>query len=261
MKTLLRQVQAHMPFRDLHDRYLELVLQEGINPEISFDYATLERFTRDDYRKIGDRLLAAGLTVTFHAPFMDLRPGAIDPAVRRISRDRIRAVLDLAPYFRPLSVVCHPSFDNRYYVSTEELWLKNSIETWEALLAVAGEVGTVIALENVYEKSPRLLQRLLSACASPRLRFCFDAGHYQVFSGSSLEDWIESMAPYLFQLHLHDNGGAADEHLPIGHGSFPFSRLFALLRDKDIRPMITLEAHSEKTLWQSLDNLSTMAVL
>jgi sugar phosphate isomerase/epimerase len=260
MKSLLKQIQVHMPFRDLHDRYLDMVLQEGINPEISFDCAALDRFTGDDYRRIGDRLLAAGRTVTFHAPFMDLRPGAIDPVIRRVSRDRIRTVFDLAPYFRPLSVVCHPSFDNRYYVSTEELWVKNSMETWGTLLAVAEEADTIIALENVYEREPRVLKRLLSACPSPRLRFCFDAGHYQVFSSASLEEWIESLAPYLHQLHLHDNRGTADEHLPVGCGAFPFSRLFDLLRARGLRPIVTVEAHNEASLWQSLDKLGAMAM-
>ena len=260
MQALLRQLQVHMPFRDLHDRYLDLVLREGINPEISFDYSALERFTDEDYRRIGDRLLAAGRTITFHAPFMDLRPGALDPDIRRISRYRIQSILALVPYFRPMSIVCHPSFDHRYYVSTEELWLKNSIETWGALAAVAEEADTIIALENVYEREPRVMQRLLSACDSPRLRFCFDAGHYQAFSSASLEDWIESLAPYLHQLHLHDNQGTADEHLPVGCGAFPFSRLFALLRARGLRPIVTLEAHDEESLWQSLDNLSAMAL-
>jgi len=261
MEDILQKVQAHMPFRDLHDRFLPMVLKMRIHPEISFDHAALERFKGDDYRRIADQLLEAGLRITFHAPFMDLRPGAVDPVIRQASLDRLRQVFDLVPVFHPLAVVCHPSFDNRYYVSTEELWLKNSIETWETLLAMAEQAGTTIALENVYEKQPRLLHRLLSACASPRLQFCFDTGHFNVFSRATLEEWINTMAPYLYELHLHDNGGAADEHLAVGGGSFPFFRLFGMLREKRLQPILTLEAHSEKTLWQSLENLKAMAAV
>ena len=61
------------------------------------------------------KLLAdAGLKITFHAPFMDLRPGAMDDKIRRTSIDRIKQVFDLAPYFHPLKIVCHASFDERY---------------------------------------------------------------------------------------------------------------------------------------------------
>lgn len=258
MPSVSSQVQVHMPFRELHDRYLSMVLARRFNPEISFDFATLERFRREDYQRVADQILDAGLSVTFHAPFMDLRPGALDPQIRQVSINRIREVFDLVPLFHPRSVVCHASFDHRYYVSTEELWLQNSVETWTLFIRMAEEMDTTIALENVYEKAPYLLDRLLQACGSPRMRFCFDTGHFNVFSGASLDEWIQVMAPHLFHLHLHDNGGTADEHLAVGQGSFPFSHLFRLLQDKDLRPIMTMEAHREETLWQSLKNLETM---
>lgn len=261
MEAMFNKFQIHMPFRDLYDHYLPLVLKERLNPEISFDYATLERFVKDDYRRIADELLAADLSVTFHAPFMDLRPGAIDPVIRSASLDRIRRVVELAAYFRPLAVVCHPSFDNRYYVSTEELWLANSIETWKTLIAVAETVDTTLCLENVYEKQPRLLLRLLAAVESPRLRFCFDTGHFNVFSSTPLEEWLQAMTPYLFELHIHDNNGAADEHLAAGNGSFPFFRLFGIIREKGVQPIMTLEAHNETNLRLSIENLTAMGVL
>jgi sugar phosphate isomerase/epimerase len=247
-----------MPFRDLFDRYLPLVLEKGLNPEISFDAFTLERFRGDDYRRIADALGEAGRSVTFHAPFMDLRPGAVDPAIRRASVERIQQVFDLAPLFSPRSIVCHPSFDHRYYVSTEELWLENSIGTWTSFSRLALDLDTTVVLENVYERTPRPLERLLAACNSPRLRFCFDTGHCHAFSQAPLEDWMAAMSPYLFQLHLHDNQGAADEHLAVGSGTFPFSRLFHFLNDRGIRPILTLEAHSEKTLWESLANMGKL---
>ena len=181
MPPVSSQVQVHMPFRELHDRYLPLVLERRLNPEISFDFGTLQRFEREDYQRIADRILDAGLSVTFHAPFMDLRPGALDPGIRQVSRDRIREVFDLAPLFHPRSIVCHASFDYRYYVSTEDLWLQNSMDTWTFFSRLAEGADTTICLENVYEKDPRLLERLLAACAGDRLRFCFDTGHFNVF--------------------------------------------------------------------------------
>ena len=151
MRSILEQVQVHIPFHFLHDKYLPVVIKERINPEISFDHYTLDHFQKEDYKKVADQLLEAGLTVTFHAPFMDLRPGAIDPKIRQVSLERLLQVFDLIPYFRPLSVVCHASFDKRYYVSSEQMWLENSIKTWQRLLTLAVEMKTIIALENVYE--------------------------------------------------------------------------------------------------------------
>ena len=261
MQDILKKVQIHMPFHMLRDRYLPMVLKERINPEISFNHETLDRFRPDDYRKVAVALLDAGLTTTIHAPFMDLRPGALDPKIRRATADRLRQVFDLAPDFRPRSIVCHPSFDGRYYVSTEALWLENSIDTWRPFLALAEGMDTLIALENVYETDPHLLKELLCSLHSPHICFCFDTGHFNVFAKAPLEEWISQLGALIGQLHLHDNHGITDEHLPPGEGNFPFGDLLQKLRDMGRRPIITLEAHSEQHLRRSLENIKTMKLL
>ena len=261
MQDILKKVQIHLPFHMLRDRYLPMVLKERINPEISFNHETLDRFRPDDYRKVADTLLAAGLTTTIHAPFMDLRPGALDPKIRQATVDRLRQVFDLAPDFRPRSIVCHPSFDGRYYVTTEDQWLENSIATWQPFLKLAEEMDTLIALENVYETDPYLLKELLSSLRSPHICFCFDTGHFNVFAKAPLGDWISQLGSVTGQLHLHDNHGITDEHLPPGEGNFPFGDLLGKLRNLRRRPIITLEAHSEEHLWRSLKNIKTMKLL
>jgi sugar phosphate isomerase/epimerase len=244
-----------MPFHLLKERHLPMVLREGINPEISFNHATLDRYGRDDFRTVAGELRAAALSVTFHAPFLDLRPGALDPKIRQASVDRLRQVLDLVPLFAPRSVVCHPSFDKRYYVSGEKLWLENSIDTWQRLARCLEGTATMLALENVYETDPEQLALLLSALPSPPVGFCFDTGHFNAFARTPLPLWLEKLLPFLGQLHIHDNDGTSDAHLPVGDGTFPFAAFFATLRERGAAPLVTIEAHSEADLWRSLGNL------
>jgi len=258
MHDILKIVQVHMPFHFLHDHFLPKVIKEGINPEISFNHHALDRFRKEDYIKVADQLLEAGLTITFHAPFMDLRPGAIDPKIRQVTIERLKQVFDLVPYFRPLSIVCHASFDKRYYVSSENTWLDNSIETWKHFLTQAVEMKTVIALENVYEGDCQHLGLLLNAFASPHVCFCFDTGHFNVFSVTPLEEWINSLGARIGQIHIHDNNGLLDEHLPVGEGNFPFWKFFELLHEKGLNPILTIESHTEKHLWRMLENISAM---
>jgi len=258
---VLKKVQVHLPFHFLHAQYLPKVLKYGINPEISFNSHTLDTFREADYRRVAERLHEAGRRITFHAPFMDLRPGAIDPRIREASRERIGQVLALAALFRPEAVVCHPSFDSRYYVSTEDQWLENSLITWRELLAEAATIPVRLVLENVYEEEPRPLQRLLAALDSPDCGFCFDTGHYRAFSRDSLAAWLECLHPFLRHVHLHDNNGEADAHLPVGDGDFPFKEFFTFLRTKDIRPIFTIEAHNERNLRRSLENMERLGFL
>jgi len=261
VQDVLKKVQVHMPFHRLRDGYLKTVVRDRINPEISFTQNVLDNGARDDFRRIADALRAAGLTITFHAPFMDLRPGAIDPKIRQITVERLQQVFDLVPCFRPQSVVCHASFDERYYVSADQVWLENSIATWEPFLSLAEKLHTRIAFENVYETEPRQLKMLLDAFPSPRACLCFDAGHFNVFSHTPLKKWLETLGSRMGQLHLHDNHGTADEHLPVGEGNFPFGDLFQFIRARDMNPIITLEAHSEEYLRRTVKNIRAMGLL
>ena len=258
MHTILKSVQVHMPFHYLRDRFLPLVIKEGINPEISFNHSAFYRFRKEDFLKIADQLIAAGLRISFHAPFMDLRPGAIDPEIRRATVSRLDEVFDLVPYFRPVSIVCHASFDKRYYVSNEDEWLKNSVETWKHFLVQAVDMNTVIALENVYETDPDYLSRLLEMLPSQNFCFCLDTGHFNVYSTTPLEDWMNVLGDRLGEIHIHDNNGILDEHLPVGEGTFPFRAFFEMINRRQLKPLITLETHSEKRLWRMLENLKTL---
>ncbi|HRT27614.1 MAG TPA: TIM barrel protein, partial [Syntrophales bacterium] len=125
---------------------------------------------------------------------------------------------------------------------------------------IAGLADTTIALENVYEKTPHQLCRLFRGLDAANLIFCFDAGHFNAFSNRSFEQWMEELGPFLGQLHLHDNSGVADEHLPVGDGNFPFARLFSTVEEMKVRPIITLEPHTEENFWKTLKNLETIGL-
>ncbi|MGP8152598.1 MAG: sugar phosphate isomerase/epimerase family protein [Smithella sp.] len=260
MQDIISKVHAHMPFHLLPE-YQEMVLQHKINLEIYFHHGALQSLDKLRCIKTAKILTDAGLKINFHAPFMDLRPGAMDDKIRQTSVDRIKQVFDLAPFFHPLKIVCHPSFDDRYYVFGDDLWLDASVKTWTELIALAKDNNTIIALENIYEKTPDILSRLFEALSSDSICFCFDTGHFNAFSYTPLNIWLKELGKYLRHLHLHDNHGKSDEHLPVGCGTFPFAELFQYFRTMGARPTITLEAHNETGLWQSMNNIKSMELL
>lgn len=261
MQDVLKHLQVHIPFDQLSQKHLDKVLRERINPEIAFNCAILERFTDSEYAGIAQKLCGPDRSITFHGPFMDLRPGAVDPEIRHASLRRFLRVFEIAIHFRPRSIVFHPSYDEKYYVSSGRKWLENSIETWSKLLPLADQLDTRIALENVYESDPGWIGRLLDAFPPDRVGFCFDTGHFNVFSRTPLEDWMDRLGHRLVEIHLHDNRGALDEHLPVGEGTFPFEKLFLFLRERKLRPILTVEAHTEKNLSKTLANIQDRGIL
>jgi sugar phosphate isomerase/epimerase len=261
MKQILKRIQVHIPFDQLYEKYLPFVAREGINPEIGFSGAVLDRYPKKAFLEAAGGIRDAGVSVTMHAPFMDLRPGAVDPRIRQVTVERLKQVFEIAVHFRPKTIVCHPAFDERYYVSSEDQWLENSCSTWSGFLAAAEESGAVIALENVYESDPRHIKVLLDRLDPGRVCFCLDTGHCNVFSRKPIDDWISILGKRMGQVHLHDNDGAKDQHLPVGYGTFPFTRLFDWIGTNGIAPIITIEPHTEEHLWKMLENLDNMGFI
>jgi len=261
MQDVLKHLQVHIPFDQLLQKHLDKVLREGINPEIAFNCAILDRFTDGEYAGLAQRICGPHRSITFHGPFMDLRPGAVDPEIRHVSFRRFLRVFEIAVHFRPRAIVFHPSYDERYYVSSGRKWLENSIGTWSKLLPLADQLDTRIALENVYETDPDWIGRLLDAFPPERVGFCFDTGHFNAFARTPLETWMDRLGHRLVEVHLHDNRGALDEHLPVGEGTFPFGEFFSILAGKGLRPILTVEAHTEQNLSKTLFNIEKSGIL
>ena len=60
-----------------------------------------------------------------------------------------------------------------------------------------------------------------------------------------------ALAGRLRELHIHDNHGKSDEHLPVGRGTFPFRELKRLLKTMD-NLYFTAEASSESSARDTL---------
>ena len=255
---LLKQVQVNAPYRQLVDHYLELFVKYGINPEIGFDAAALDRHSETAMAEVARLLAANGRTVTFHGPFMDLVPGGVDENIRKATAQRLQRTLELVPLFGPRSIVFHAGYDASRYHAHREEWLSSSMLTWEPLTKMAEEMAVAIHLENVYEQTPEIILTLLEKISSEHLGFCLDVGHMNVFGEVPLAEWLDALGPYLKEVHLHDNDGRSDAHQPIGSGTVPFEELFQYLQDHKLRPLVTLEPHEEATLWRSIESLALL---
>lgn len=256
-KDLSRFVQVNIPFRMLYDTYLDRFLEHELNPEIGIDAAALERFSFKDFKRIAEMLHDRKLSVTLHGPFIDLSAGSPDPAVLALTRSRFEQLIDLVPVFKPKTVVCHAGYDWKRHGFFKDQWFENCAETWSWLADRLAEMGTRLMLENVYEKDPDDIGVLLQRLKDRNVGFCLDSGHLVAFGKADLKVWLESLGPYIQQVHLHDNHGSNDEHLAIGLGTIDFDLLFRYLKsNRNSPPVITLEPHREEDLWPSLENLA-----
>jgi len=258
MKHLIRAVQINVPFVLLKNKYLPVVLKNRINPEIGIDSRALDEFSPAQFTEIARLLRQEDLSITLHAPFMDMVPGSPDPLMRKATIRRLRQAFELLPVFEPLSVVCHTGFNSQSYQNQVDSWLERSVESWLPLIELAQSAGTKVMLENVYEETPDLHVALLSQLNSPHAGFCFDIGHWHVFGRTDIAGWLGKLRPYLGQLHLHDNLGDTDSHLALGRGNIDFSSVFSCLKNCSPRPIVTLEPHREEDVFKSVEALNAL---
>lgn len=256
MTRLTERVQVNIPFTMLYESYLDRFIEHRLNPEIGFDAEALDRYSLSDFGRIAKTLHNAGLSITLHGPFVDLSPGSPDPKISRVTRSRFEQVLRLVPLFRPKTVVFHIGYDKKRYYFIRDIWIEKSLEMWSWFAERVQNEGASLMLENVYEHGPDDVRVLFETLGRQRVGFCLDTGHQAVFSRVSLDAWVDSLEPFIGQLHLHDNSGNQDDHLALGMGTIDFQGLFRRLNPiRDNPPFITLEPHTEEDLWPSLEYL------
>ncbi|NVN90591.1 MAG: sugar phosphate isomerase/epimerase [Desulfuromonadales bacterium] len=247
-------IHAHVPYLRLFEN-MEYILRERINPEIYFSSEALDTFTHERLSTSARLLRDAGLATTIHAAFMDLNPGALDATIRDATRKRFEQVFQAAEILKPRIIVVHPGLDEVRHGNERKPWLENSIRFWRDFLPRATDIGCTIAVENIFEKEPSSLRDLLEAIDDPALRHCFDVGHWNMFASTGLEEWFTEMGSHMAEIHLHDNHGQTDEHLPLGEGQINFDLLFNLVRRFAPEAVWTIEAHSNERLERALENI------
>ncbi len=249
------QCFVNAPFGFLHDN-LDWLLEKRIQPEIGLEGNILYETPRTLFDEVAGKLQEAELHCTLHAPFHELSVGAVDPYIREASRSKIHLSLDLLPVFKPASIVCHLGFEENKHSYKEEEWLRYNLEAWQIFVNRAKEADTPLMLENTYETAPGRHKKILEAIDSDYAGFCLDTGHLLAFAGDIWQNWLPVMKPWLGQLHLHDNHGLRDDHLPMGKGKFDFAGLFNWLKTNNVNPVVTLEPHRKEELEESLTALS-----
>ena len=236
-----------------------LLAENGVGPEIYFTANALDSITPGHAYSVSESLRSGGVrTATFHAPFEDLWPGARDEEARRLAVRRLRQAIALAPLFRPRGIVVHGGYYGWIYDFDSDKWFEPARRTFEEVVETAEKEGVDLFLENVFDEAPEHLLRLKSAIGSKRLGFCCDAGHATLFSGLPVHKWVEAFGPDLRELHLHDNRGQRDDHLPLGEGAIHFRGILHAALDAGSSPILTLEPHRREHFHRGLSALRAL---
>ena len=253
----ISRLGGHLPWARI-ETSLEMVLELGLAPEIAIKGQELDNLDLALLEHVAEVLATAQVRPTVHAPFFDLNPGALDPLIRQVSHQRLTQTLSVACRLNAHLMVIHPGVDKWRYPNLDQTWLTLATDSFPPLIKLASAGDCRLAIENIYEETPETLVQLVKGMNSEWFGHCFDAGHWHLFGKRPMAEWLNAIGPQLFHLHLHDNHGQTDEHLPIGAGTIDFAPLKRWMKNAPACPSITLEAHTPEHLRHSLSQVQAL---
>ncbi len=125
----------------------------------------------------------------------------------------------------------------------EKRSIKIQAESFKALVENANKRGMKIMIEQAgtpYD-SEKNIEAIISRV--PGLLFNLDIGHANLFGNSPMK-FIKKFRSRIAHVHMHDNNGIMDMHLPIGSGIIEWKSVVRELK-KHYDSTITLEIYAE----------------
>lgn len=188
---------------------------------------------------------------TMHGAFFDTTINSTDPEIRRISMLRFRQSMDVAGALGAKAVVFHTNYIANFH---SRIYHKQWLDAYEEFLCRLLEEypGMMIYMENMFDEEPYLLAELAGRLKDvPRFGVCLDVAHANI-GKAPMEEWFASLATYICHLHVNDNDGIEDAHLPVGTGKIDWGEYDALVRKHRISPTVLIENNGCKAQEESI---------
>jgi len=183
---------------------------------------------------------------SFHSPLADhLDITSADHAERDRTVREILIVAEAAAALQAQHLIVHPGPDHLHRTDGQQHWerLKRAGESLRRIQERCRELGVVMVLENML---PHLslgqthdLLRLTAQLDGSEFGVCLDTGHANL--AGDIYDLPRQIGDRLRMLHVHDNKGRRDDHLPPGQGKIDWQLLLQRLAENKFRGPLMLE--------------------
>jgi sugar phosphate isomerase/epimerase len=230
----LNEVQLRMVSKELKLRYIEVVPGEDL-----------------DAKSVRNMLDSYGIIPTqMHCPSdrsSDI--GNLDLFMRKKAIEKHKRYLKYLPDLGARYYILHPGgilygkwddskkvptfqFDRKFVKKLVEL----NVSSIRELAHEAVEQGVKIAVENGPLNDPTFLTisdhlRMTSEIRRDNVGVCIDVGHANVGMKVKPADVLRRVGSLTWAVHLHDNNGTGDQHLPPGRGNIDWADVVKVLKE------------------------------
>lgn len=172
------------------------------------------------------------LELTLHLPFSDMNLAGLNDSIRAEVLRQMKNYLTLASNYVNLAVV-HPGYLSPYGVQVPDQAYMTNLASIRELCDFAADFGIIVAVENmpdfpkIFGKYPDEMQEMLDAVGSHNVGFTFDVGHANTVR--LIDEFLDQLKDRISHVHIHDNMGKKDEHLPLGEGNIDWKHVMEKL--------------------------------
>jgi sugar phosphate isomerase/epimerase len=198
---------------------------------------------------------------SLHAPFYDLNLASENYSlIRELTLDVYKHFLEIAATLRCEHLVVHPHACTSpiYDPASARQRVKNVLPL---LASAAQRAGVRLAVENIGRGSTQLFDSEEYINLFREIDGIFallDIGHAYL-NGWDIPRVIWQLGDKLVALHLHDNRGRDDEHLPVGTGRINWRLVWEALALLPAAPALVLESNEEVRLNRILADVNRLA--
>ena len=255
----------NFPINSVHDELVKFATLGFDYLELTMDpprahYSTLRR----QMQKIVGALKYRSMFVICHLPTF-VSTADLTDSIREASVQEMLFSLEVAAELGARKVVVHPGHIGGLGSYVMETALAYANASLAAIIKRAQALGLCVCLENMFPRCRayvepddfvEIMQRF------PDLKLTLDTGHANIGkkNGRRILEFIEKFGHRIGHLHISDNFGQRDDHIPLGSGAIDFEKVVRAIKQCGYDDTATLEIFSEnrRELKQSRDRLEEL---
>lgn len=205
------------------------------------------------------------LDLVCHLPTF-LHTADLTLSIREASMLEMANSLEVAGELGVLKIVVHPSYIGGLGALMPETAMGYALDALAFIVEKSAQLDLRLCLENMFfTKFPLFVEPEDMAPFLEQfedLELTLDIGHAHIKRSNRDRTmaFINQYSHRIGHLHISDNGGNGDEHLPVGEGTIPFSQVMAAIKSIRYDDTLTLEVFTTNPndLVQSRERIASL---
>lgn len=201
-----------------------------------------------------DVLSSFNLKYTIHAPFIDVNIASLSTKSRKASIEQIKDSIDLANAIDARVVVVHPGLVPFILKEMPEKIYPVANKSIKELGEYSKDLGVNTTIENMPNFESMIYQdmsKLNEVLVEYDMGMTLDIGHAHHSKIPENEMYFDSIK----HIHIHDNMGDDDTHLPLGEGNIQFKDIIDTFEEKNYDGIYMIEVNNKDSIKKSLEYL------